>query len=144
MKKQLNFLFIILFIIIFAYLLSPDKEYTDRIWVLKGVALAAPYRAAVNEYWQKKQALPGIDDLELEKILVQVNLDLTAVEFIAVGEDGPGTVTVHYSTKDKNSAPAIINNTKIILTPHLSAGKLSWSCKGTMPDIMIPQACSKL
>ena len=107
MKRQLNFLFIILLVIIFAYLLAPDKEYTDRIWVLKGISVAAPYRAAVNEYWQKKQELPDTGDLELEKIRVRVDLEKTAVDYITVGRDGPGSVTVHYSTKNKKSAPSL-------------------------------------
>jgi hypothetical protein len=143
-KKQLNFLFIILFVIIFAYMLAPDKEYTNKIWVLKGISVAAPYRAAVQEYWQNRKSLPGTGDLELEKIRVQVNLDRTAVQSVVIGEDGPGTVTVHYSTRDKKSAPAGINNTKIILTPVLSGNKLIWSCVGTMPAEIIPQACKKM
>ena len=144
MKRQLNFLFIILFVIIFAYLLAPDKEYTDRIWVLKGISVAAPYRAAVNEYWQKKQELPDADDLELEKIRVRVNLEKTAVDSITVGKDGPGSVTVHYSTKNVKSAPAELNNTSIILAPNPALNKLVWTCKASMPDAMIPQVCKKM
>jgi len=144
MKRQLNFLFIILFIIMLAYLLAPDKEYTDRIRVLKGIAVAAPYRAAVNEYWRIKQVLPEPGDLELEKIRVRVNLEKTAVDSITVGKDRPGSVTVFYSTKNLESAPAGLNNTRIILTPVPVTNKLVWSCKGTMPDAIIPQICKKM
>jgi len=144
MKRQLNFLFIILFVIIFAYLLAPDKEYTDRIWVLKGISVAAPYRAAVNEYWQKKQELPEPGDLELEKMRVQVDFEKTAVDSITIGKDGPGSVTVYYSTKNMNSAPVELNNTRIILKPGPAINKLVWSCEGTMPEAMIPKVCKKM
>ena len=143
MKRQLNFLFIILFVIIFAYLLAPDKEYTDRIWVLKGISVAAPYRAAVNEYWRNKKVLPGTGDLDLEKILVRADFENTAVASITVGKDGPGSVTVYFSTKNSKSIPAELDDTSIILTPNPAAGKLVWSCRGTMPDILVPQVCNK-
>ena len=144
MKRQLNFLFIILFVVIFAYLLAPDREYTDRIWVLKGISAAAPYRAAVNEYWQKKQELPGKGDLALEKIQVQVDLEKTAVDSIAVGRDGPGSVTVQFSTKTLKSVPVELDNTRIILIPKPAVDKLVWSCNGTMPEAMVPQSCKKI
>ena len=144
MKRQLNFLFIILFVIVFAYLLAPDREYTDRIWVLKGITVTAPYRAAINEYWGIKQVLPGTGDLELEKILVRADIEKTAVNSITVGKDGPGSITIHYSAKNMNSVPAELNNTRIILVPKPVADKLVWSCKGTMPVSMIPKICKKI
>lgn len=144
MIRQLNFLFIILVVIVFAYLLAPDKEYTNRIWVQKGISVTAPYRAAVEEYWRKKQVLPGTGDLELEKILVRADIEKTAVDSITVGKNGPGSITVHYSVKNHKSVPEELNNTEIILVPVPTVDKLVWACKGTMPDSMIPQVCKKM
>lgn len=141
MKKILNFLFIILIIVVFAYLLSPDREYTSKLWVLKGISLAQPYRAAVIEYVQKTGVLPGPDDIEREKIFVRVDLENTAVKIITIGEENPGAVTIYYSTAGLDSAPSEINNHKIILSPSLTGNKLTWSCKGTMPADFIPVLC---
>jgi hypothetical protein len=94
------------------------------------------------EFWQNTQQLPeSIDDLTLEKILIKVDFEKTAVESITVGEDGPGTVTVHFSTNNIESAPPAINNTRIILSPVISDGELIWSCKGAMPEGLLPPAC---
>lgn len=144
MTRLFNFLFVILVVIVFAYLLAPDKEYTNRIWVQKGISVTAPYRAAVEEYWRKKQVLPGTGDLELEKILVRADIEKTAVDSITVGKNGPGSITVHYSIKDHKSVPEELNNTEIILVPVPTADKLVWTCKGTMPESMIPQVCKKM
>ena len=142
MKKQLNFLLVILFIIIVAWLLRPSDEITHKLWVVKGIALTGPYRAAIMEYWQNTQQLPEtINDLTLEKILVKVDFEKTAVESITVGEAGPGTITVHFSTINNESAPPEINNTKIILVPALMDDGFTWSCKGTMPQELLPPAC---
>jgi hypothetical protein len=142
MKKQLNFLFVILFIIIVAWLLRPSDEITHKLWVVKGITLTESYRAAIMEFWQNTQQLPeSIDDLTLEKILIKVDFEKTAVESITVGEDGPGTVTVHFSTNNIESAPPAINNTRIILSPVISDGELIWSCKGAMPEGLLPPAC---
>jgi hypothetical protein len=142
MKKQLNFLFVILFIIIVAWLLRPSDEITHKLWVVKGITLTEPYRAAIMEFWQNTQQLPeSIDDLTLEKILIKVDFEKTAVESITVGEDGPGTVTVHFSTNNIESAPPAINNTRIILSPVISDGELIWNCKGAMPEGLLPPAC---
>ncbi len=142
MKKQLNFLLVILFIIIIAWLLRPSDEITHKLWVVKGITLTGPYRAAIMEYWQNSQQLPeSIDDLALEKILVKVDFEKTAVESITVGEDGPGTITVHFSTANVENAPPAINNTRIILSPVISDGGLIWSCKGAMPEELLPPAC---
>lgn len=141
MKKTLNFLFIMLFIIVIAYLFSPDKEYKNKLWTLKGISLAQPYKAAVIEYVQKTNALPGAGDLEHEKIHVQVDLNSSPVKTITVGENGPGTVTVHYSTAGIESAPAELDNSTIILTPDLTENKLMWSCRGEMPSAFIPRNC---
>jgi hypothetical protein len=145
MKKQFNFLLVILIIIVLAYLLRPPDEMTHRLWVVKGITLTEPYRAAVMEYWQNTQQLPvSIDDLGLEKILVRVDFDKTAVASITVGENGPGTVTVHYSTAHAEKAPPAIHNTRIILVPVLMDEGFAWGCKGTLPRELLPVPCHSL
>lgn len=142
MKKQLNFLFVILIIIVLAYLLRPSDELTHRLWVVKGITLTGPYRAAIKEYWQNTQQLPeSMDDLAREKILVKVEFAKTAVESIMVGENGPGTITVYFSTDNTENAPTAINKTKITLTPSLMDEGFTWNCKGTMPPELLPVPC---
>ena len=142
MKKQLNFLFVILIIIVLAYLLRPSDELTHRLWVVKGITLTAPYRAAIMEYWQNTQQLPeSMDDLTLGKILVKVDFEKTAVESIVIGNDGPGTITVYFSATTSENAPPAINNTKIVLTPVLMDEGFVWSCQGTMPQELLPAPC---
>lgn len=141
MKKILKYLFVILFVIIFAWLLVPDKEYTGKIWTVKGMSLAQPYQAAVIEYWRRTGALPMPGDLAHEKILIKVEFDKTTVKSITVGEEGPGTVTVHYFTTGIDSAPAAIDNRTITLAPDLTDNKLTWSCRSTLPDEFTPRKC---
>lgn len=142
MKRQLNFLIVILVVIIIAWLLRPSDEMTHRLWIVKGITLTEPYRAAVMEYWQNTQQLPeSIDDFNLEKILVKVDFGKTAVDSITIGEEGPGTVTVHYSSASSENAPPAIHNTRIVLTPVIMDDGFIWGCRGTMPKELIPIPC---
>lgn len=141
MKKTLNFLFVVLFIIVFAYLFIPDKQYTNKLWAVKGISLAQPYKAAVIEYVMKTRSLPGPGDLEHAKIQVKVNFNNTPVKNITIGERGPGTVTVYFFDSGIESAPAEINNRTITLVPSLIENKLSWSCASTLPVEFVPRAC---
>lgn len=141
MKKTFNFLFIILFIIVAAYLFAPGKETTNKLWVIRGISLAQPYKAAVIEYIQRTNSLPLPGDLEHEKILVKVDFSHTPVKTVTIGEEGPGTVTIHFFTTGINSAPPEINNKTITLTPDMANNKLTWSCRSTLPVEFIPAVC---
>ena len=142
MKKQLNFMFFILFIVILAWLLSPSKSTREKLWVLKGISLAQPYKAAVAEYVSRKQTFPEGNDLEEEKIRVKVSFDRTAVESILVGEDGPGVISIHYSASRANAAPQEIDNAVIYLTPFLSEDRIRWTCTAAeMPKELTPAVC---
>ena len=82
----------------------------DKLWVLKGISLAQPYKAAVAEYVSRTQAFPGKDDLAKERITVKVGFDRTAVDSITVGEDGPGVISIHFSANRTDGAPPDIDN----------------------------------
>ena len=141
MKKQLRFFFILLFFLLFAYILRPSSDYMEKLFVVKGISLAADYKKAVSDYLADHRELPtGEDWIEMSPA-VQVNLDESAVDRITVGDDGPGTVTIYYSTDKLADAPPAINNTRIILTPQVFSGKITWTCKGTMPEEYRPNAC---
>lgn len=141
MKKQLRFFFILLFFLLFAYILRPSSDYMEKLMVVKGISLAAEYKKAVGEYLAEYKELPTGEDWQGISPEVRVNLDESAVEKITVGDDGPGTVTIYYSADKLADAPPAINNTRIILTPQVFSGKITWTCRGTMPEEYRPNAC---
>jgi len=141
MKKQLNFLLFILFLVIIAWLFSPSKETRDKLWVLKGVALAQPYQAAVAEYVGRTGELPSATDLDKQRIKVDVNLDKTAVDAIHIGQQSPGVVSIYYSSEGSEAAPKAIDNTSLHLIPSIEGKHMAWSCRTDIPDNLSPRGC---
>ncbi|HEY5702189.1 MAG TPA: pilin [Gammaproteobacteria bacterium] len=141
MKKQLNFMFFILVIVILAWLFSPSKTTRDKIWVLKGISLAQPHKAAIAEYYERNQRFPGADDLEEDRIFVNVEYSRTAVDSIDVGKKGPGVITITYSTDKVEGAPEALDNKHVFLSPFIIENRIEWSCDTDMVLEITPVAC---
>lgn len=141
MKKQLRFFFLLLFFLLFAYLLRPSSDHLDKLYVVKGITLAADYKKSVAEYLADNNGLPTSDDWQETGGSVDVDLSDSAVDRITVGDDGPGTVTIYYSASRLAAAPPAIDNTRIVLTPQVMGGEITWTCSGTMPEEFLPTAC---
>ena len=143
MKTQLKFFFTLLFFLLFAYLLRPSHQHLDKLFVVKGISLAAVYKQAVSNYLDKYKKLPDDNDFITDPLFqnIRVNLDNTAVERISVGENGPGTITVHYNSKQVENAPQAIDDQEIILSPNVFGDRITWQCRGTMDKEYLPVAC---
>lgn len=141
MKKQLRFFFFLLFVVLFAYLLRPSSEHLDKLYVVRGVSLATDYKKAVSNYLLDNKTLPGREDWETMAGSVHVDLAESAVDRITVGDDGPGTVTIYYDSSRLADAPPAINNTRVVLTPQVFGDSITWTCRGTMPQEYLPNAC---
>jgi type IV pilus assembly protein PilA len=142
MKKGLNLLIIIGLILFVSFALFPSKiDYTDQAKVLQGLSLAISYKKAVGEYWKDKGELPNGEDWSKIENKVTVDLDKSLVESIHVGQDGPGTIAVYYTSGKDQAAPAGITGKKIVLTPKVQDNQLVWSCKGTIPAQLLPVRC---
>lgn len=145
MKRSLNFLITILVIIILAYLFAPDPgEYRRKLKVVRGIEAAEAYRAAVAEYWQRTGRLPEAGELEKEGIMVKSNTDQDVVEAIRPGEDGPGTVSIYYSEAVVSDRAPERSDYRIVLSPEIGDGGLSWTCRGTLPAGSLPRVCRQV
>lgn len=141
MKKQLRFFFVLLFVLLFAYLLRPSSEHLDKLYVVKGITLATEHKKAVSNYLLDNKTLPTDKDWEAMADRVRVNLAESAVDRITVGDNGPGTVTIYYDSSKLAGAPLAINNTRVVLTPQVFGDSITWTCSGTVPEDYLPNAC---
>jgi len=142
MKKGLNLIVIIGLVLFVSFALLPSKiDYTDQAKVLQGLSRAVVYKKAVREYWKDKGELPNADDWNRNGNKVVVDLGKSLVESIHVGQDGPGTISVYYTTAKDTIVPADITGKKIVLIPEVRNDQLIWSCKGTIPAQYLPARC---
>jgi len=142
MNRSLNFLIIILVIIILAYLFAPETDnYRLKLKVVRGIQAAEAHRAAVSEFWERTGRLPEADELEKEKIMIKTSPDRDVVDAIRLGEDEPGTVTIHYKETGMPETLSEEGNIRIVLAPELINGKLVWTCRGTLPSDSMPRVC---
>ena len=58
-----------------------------------------------------------------------------------VGEEVPGSISLLYTSRKDQNAPADIEGKKVVLTPSVEEGEVRWSCKGTLPEDLLPVPC---
>lgn len=142
MNRSLNFLITILVIIILAYVFAPETDnYRQKLKVVRGIQAAEAHRAAVSEFWERTGRLPRADELGKEKILIETSPDQEVVEAIRVGEDEPGTVTIHYKKVDLPETPTAQDGNRVVLIPEITNGQLTWTCWGTLASESLPRVC---
>ncbi len=95
------------------------QDYTIRAKVSEGLALAAPAKTGVAEYYVSTSNLPG--DNSSAGIAAAADITGDYVESVAVGASGVITITF-------NSAEAKIDGDQVSLTPSTSAGSVNFTC----------------
>ena len=145
MNKTLALLVLVVIVLSWNFIFSDKKVgLTDQAKVLQGLSSAITYRTAIGKYWTAKSTLPSNEDWVNEKPGVVVDLTQTIVKSIQVGQDGPGVISVFYTTKPGLESPAEIEGEKINLIPNAQDGKLIWTCFGTLPVNLLPRRCSEM
>lgn len=142
MSKTLVLLIILGIFLLWKFVLFPEKlDFTDRVKVLQGLSLVAPYKAAVAEYYETNKVFPGVDQTKMLEEKVKVDLSKSIVASVKIGESAPGSITVYYTNARDQALDARIAGKQLTLRPLHYNGKLDWSCKGNVPEEFVPAAC---
>ena len=145
MNKTLIILVLAVIVLSWNFIFTDAKVgLTDQAKVLQGLSSAIAYKTAVANYLEQKGSLPGNDDWQKNKPRIKVYLSQTIVSTIEVGKDGPGVISVLYTSKPGLDSPELINGKKINLIPSIQNGKLEWTCKGSMEARFLPKNCSTM
>ncbi len=142
MNRRLVVLILFALVLVWTFVLFPSKiELTDRTKVLQGVFLAKPYKEAIAGYWKSNAQFPAKEDWDPGSLASAEKLEKSLVESIIVGEEVSGSISVYFTSSRVPNAPAGIEGKKIVLTPSAQAGVVSWSCKGTLKENLLPVPC---
>lgn len=142
MNRRLVVLILFSLVLVWNFVLFPSKiELTDRTRVLQGVSLAKPYKEAIVAYWQSKAQFPAREDWDPGSLVSAEKLEKSLVESIIVGEEASGSISVYFTSSKDPKAPAGIEGKKIVLTPSVQDGVVSWTCKGTLTEELLPVPC---
>jgi pilin len=142
MNRRLIVLILFALVLFWKFVLFPSKlELSDRAKVLQGISLARPYKEAIVNYWKSKTEFPGKEDWQSESLISVEILDKSLLESIVVGEEAPGSISLLYTSRKDLNAPAYIEGKKVVLTPSAKGGEVIWSCKGTLPEELLPVPC---
>ena len=145
MNKTLIILILAVIVLSWNFIFTEKKVgLTDQAWVLQGLSSALAHKLAIAKYWSEKGSLPDNAEWIKEKPAITVDLSQTIVESIEVGVDGPGVISVRYTTRPDLASPAQIDGRKINLVPVVLNGKLDWTCKGTLDITLMPRNCSTM
>lgn len=142
MNRRLIVLILFTLVLFWKFVLFPSKlELSDRTKVLQGISLAKPYKQVIMDYWKLKSEFPSIEDWQSESLISLETLDKSLLESIVVGEEVPGSISLLYTSRKDQNAPADIEGKKVVLTPSVEEGEVRWSCKGTLPEDLLPVPC---
>ncbi len=142
MRKTLILLSIVGLILLWKFVLFPEKlDFTDKVKVMQGLVMAAGYKQAIAEYWQKNKTLPSAEQWNSQISKVKVDTGNSIVESIKIAEVAPGSITIYYSNARDQTIDPEINARTLSLTPQVQADTLLWSCKGTVPARYLPASC---
>ena len=143
MKSMLGILVVVVVFLSWKFVFSPEKlEFTDRAKVLQGLLLAADYKQAVKEYWQREGKFPQQGNRVADSVSVDTGDSIVGA--IRVGEHGPGVISVHYVYKPEHDTPEGVAGARIMLVPEAFGDKLHWQCRGTVPEKYLPRTCQGL
>lgn len=145
MNRALVLLILLIIVLSWNFIFTGKKlGLTDQAWVLQGLSTATDYKTAVRRYWEQKGTLPLYEDWVRENVEVNVDISQTIVKSIEVGKDGPGVISVLYTTRPGLESPAQIDGRKINLIPGTDNGTLVWTCMGTFDVSLLPKNCSMM
>jgi len=142
MNRRLIILILLALVLVWNFVLFPSKiEFSDRARVLQGISLARPYKEAIAEYWQSKAQFPVMEDWDPGSLVSAEKLEKSLVESIIVGEEASGSISVYFTSRRDPNMSAGIEGKKIVLTPSAQDGKVTWRCKGTLAEDLLPAPC---
>ena len=85
--------------------------------------------------------MPTREDWDPGSLVLAKKLEKSLVESIIVGEEASGSISVYFTSSKDTKAPAGIEGKKIVLTPSVQDGVVSWTCKGTLTEELLPGPC---
>ncbi|MEE8233447.1 MAG: pilin [Gammaproteobacteria bacterium] len=142
MNRRLVVLILFALVLVWTFVLFPSKiELTDRTKVLQGVFLAKPYKEAIAGYWKSNAQFPAKEDWDPGGLVSAEKLEKSLVESIIVGEEASGSISVYFTSSRDPKVAAGIEGKKIVLTPSDQNGVVSWTCKGTLTEELLPMPC---
>lgn len=142
MNRRLVILILFAVVLIWTFVLFPSKiELTDRTKVLQGVSLAKPYKAAIAGYWQSNAQFPAKEDWDPGSLVSAERLEKSLVKSIIIGEETSGSISIYFTNSRDPKMPVGIEGKKIVLIPSAQNGVVSWTCKGTLTEELLPVPC---
>ena len=142
MNRRLAILILFTLVLVWNFVLFPSKiEFSDRTRVLQGLSFAKPYKDAIADYWKANGQFPTQEEWKSETLVSDEVLDKSLVGSILVSEEAPGSISVYYTSRKDPNVLADIEGKKIILIPFVDSAEIKWSCKGTLPEDLLPLAC---
>ncbi len=142
MNRRLVILILFALVLVWKFVLFPSKfELTDRVKVLQGVSLAKPYKEAIAGYWKSKAQFPAKEDWNTDGLVSSEKLNKSLVDTIIVGEEAPGSISVYFTSSRDPDVSTDIEGKRIVLTPSVHEGVVSWTCNGTIAEDLLPGPC---
>ncbi len=142
MNRRLVILILFALVLVWKFVLFPSKfELTDRAKILQGVSLAKPYKEAIVGYWKLKAQFPAKEDWDPGSLASAEKLEKSLVESIIVGEEVSGSISIYFTSSRDPNVPANIEGKKVMLIPSTQNGVVSWTCKGTLTNDLLPISC---
>ena len=142
MNRRLVILILFAVVLVWTFVLFPSKiELTDRTKVLQGVSLAKPVKEAIVAYWQSKAQFPTKEDWDPGSLVSAERLEKSLVKSIIIGEETSGSISIYFTNSRDPKMSVGIEGKKIVLTPSAQNGVVSWTCKGTLTEELLPVPC---
>ncbi len=142
MNRRLVILILFALVLVWKFVLFPSKiELTDRTKVLLGISLAKPYKEAIAGYWASKGQFPAKEDWNTDSLVSSEKLKKSLVESIIVGEEASGSISIYFTSSRDPNVPTNIEGKKVMLIPSTQNGVVSWTCKGTLTNDLLPISC---
>jgi hypothetical protein len=108
------------------------QDYTLRVKVSEGLALAAPFKLAITEFYAENSRFP--DQNELAELSGSINLASDILSDISI-DPASGTLTLSYSEA------TLGESAQLYLTPVIDAGQLGWQCSADIFERYLPADC---
>ncbi len=109
------------------------QDYTIRAKVSEGLALAAPAKTGVAEYYVSTSDLPTNNT----QAGIATGTDITGDYTLSVQVGTSGVITITY-----NTAESKIGNDTLTLTPNTNAGSVNFTCDAvSIAERYVPPEC---
>jgi type IV pilus assembly protein PilA len=118
--------------IVAAIAIPAYQDYTLRAKVTGGLALAAPFKLAIAEFYASNGRFP--DQNELAELSGSINLASDVLSDISI-DPVSGILTLIYTDAALGDFP------QLYLTPAADAGAIIWECSADIYERYLPADC---